>query len=128
MKPSSNQAKLPPVKAPITNVAPPTTPATAAPRFVNLNRKTNKTLAPATTASATQATGVRISQGETTTAAVAVNPASTWSTLVHLFCHIGQKRKNGVTNNSCPLSIAPAASRQPHQNQRFFKAANAANR
>src|SRR5437667_2834404 len=60
-------------------------------------------------------------------AVVVVKPASTRSTRVHLFCHNGQRTKNGATNNNWPLSIAPAASKQPQQNQRFFNTASAEN-
>jgi hypothetical protein len=93
-----------------------------------LYRKATKRLAPATTANAIQDSGVRRSHGETISAPVAVNPASTRSALIHLFCHNGQRTKKGATNNSCPLNIAPAASKHPHQNQRLFKAASAEKR
>src|SRR5215831_896850 len=128
MKPSCNQAKLPPLNAPITNPAHPKIPASHGPLLGNLNRTKTKKPTPATAANAAQAAGVRRSHGETMSPAVAVKPASMRSAPPHLFCHRGQKIKNGATNNSCPLNIAPVASKQPHQNQRFLKAASAANR
>src|SRR5262245_25086726 len=103
-------------------------PASHAPLCGNRHRKATKKLAPTRAANTVHAEGVRRSHGETISAAVAVNPASTRSAFVHLFCHSGQIRKNGATNNSCPLSIAPNASKHPHQHQRFFKAASAAKR
>src|SRR5262245_15420337 len=103
-------------------------PASHAPLCANLYRKATKKLMQATAANAIQAEGVRRSHGETISAAVAVKPATTRSALSPLFCHSGQRTKSGATNNSCPLSIAPNASKHPHQNQRFFKAASAAKR
>src|SRR5262249_59748999 len=97
-------------------------------RYRPSRRRNSNELAPMTAASASQAAGVRRSHGAVIKAAIAVNPASTRSTRFHLFCHNGQRTKNGATNNSCPLNIAPAANRQPHKNQRFFRAASAANR
>src|SRR5215475_3094899 len=126
MKPTCSHAKLPPVKAPTRNMVHPRIPATPAAYFETLNCRTNQRLTPATAADATHAAGVRSSHGETVRAAVDVNPASMRTTLRHLFCQSGQKTKNGATNNNCPLSIAPVASKQPHQNHRFFKAASAA--
>src|SRR5436190_2064776 len=79
-------------------------------------------------ANTAQSAGVRRSHGEAMNAVVATKPASKHSVGSHPFCHNGQKTKNGATNNNCPLSIAPAANKQPHQNHRSFKAANAANR
>src|SRR6266478_9964023 len=123
-----SQAKLPPANAPITKTAHPMTPASQAARCGGLYRSTNNELIPATAAAATHAAGVRNSHGETISPEVAANPASMRSSEIHLFCHNGQRTKNGATNKSCPLSIAPAASTQPQQNHRFFKAASAAKR
>src|SRR5438067_1356240 len=115
-------------KTPITNTAQPIIPAShALPCGTLYFRKTGK-LIPATAAIAIHDAGVRKSHGEAINAEVAANPASTRNVEVHLFCHKGQKTKKGATNKSCPLSIAPAATKQPHENQRFFKAASAANR
>src|SRR5262249_34845590 len=105
-----------------------TIPANHAPACGNLCREKNNVPAPATAATLTQGAGVRKSHGNTISAVVATKPATIRSAGIHFLCHSGQRRKKGATNNNCPLSIAPAPSKQPHQNQRFFNAASAANK
>src|SRR5436309_1472574 len=78
-------------------------------RCGNSRSRNNNQLKPVTARSATQAAGVSRSHGDTINAAVAMNPASTASARFHLFCHNGQSTKNGATNNSWPLNIAPVA-------------------
>src|SRR5581483_3915310 len=97
-------------------------------RCGNLYRTSNSKLRPAMMRTAIQAALVRKSHGETTSAAVAVKPASTRTAGIHRFWHRGQKMKKGATNSSWPLNIAPAAKRQPHENQRFFRAVSTANK
>src|ERR1700687_4886095 len=94
----------------------PAIPASHAPEWRYLCFTRNEKARLATIPADIHASGPRSIHGETMRAVVAVKPASTRSALVHLFCHNGQRTKNGATNNSCPLSIAPAASKQPQQN------------
>src|SRR5215813_7479590 len=108
-----NQAKLPPVRAPITKTAQPVIPASHAIPCGSLYRSTNSELTPEIAATETQAAGVRKSHGETTSAVIVAKPASMRSAEAHLFCHNGHRTKNGATNKSCPLNIAPATSKQP---------------
>src|SRR5438045_9733840 len=110
------------------NAAQPVIPASHAPEWRHLYFTRNEKVTLTTIPTDTQGSGPRRIHGETMSAVSAVKPASTRSAQVHLFCHNGQRTKNGATNNSCPLSIAPAASKQPQQNHRFFSAASAANR
>src|SRR6266571_911985 len=110
------------------NTAQPVIPTSHAPEWRYLYFTRNEKVTLAIIPAEIHASGPRRIHGETMSAVVAVKPASTRSARVHLFCHNGQRTKNGATNNSCPLSIAPAASKQPQQNQRFFNAASAAKR
>src|SRR5437763_2260266 len=112
----------------MSNGALPAIPASHDPEWPDLYFTRNEKGTLAIIPTEIQASGPRRIHGETMSAVVAVKPASTRSAPVHLFCHNGQRTKNGATNNSCPLSMAPAANRQPHKNHRFFSAASAANR
>src|ERR1043166_5938430 len=128
MKPICSQANVPPKNGPVTKTLIAIMPAIhALDDFQSCRMKTAKQTA-ATNTTMPQAIGVFRSHGDTTSAQLAAKPEDNRSADVQFLAQSGQKTKNGVTSSSCPFNIAPRASKQPQQNQRFVEAASAANK
>src|SRR4030095_5178875 len=114
--------------APPKKAATPAGPAVHAQVLRDLRSQRRKPMMRAVATTASQANAFCSSQGATRSADVAAKPASARPARTQRFCQSGQKTKNGATKSSWPLSIPPAASKQPHQNQRLVMAASAANK